>query len=418
MPGFEWERLLELAPLALMKPGSPQGAAMLQGYQQALQQRQQQQIQRQQQAMQERQFQRQDELTQAQMANMQAGSARADESQAMQRQQQALQRLTQAVGAFSPAIERVAETATDPVQAENALMQRSGAIESAFGLEPSQLSGFIPPMAPLVSARKKKRAEALYAQAEKTYGPEAMASDAITLQTGELFGDVKPSQLRALFSTPAVTDGGQAAPPYVKPPAFAGTKTERARELLEKIDDATAAGNTPAVARFRRQYDNLLKAEREVGQAGYHAPREPSGRTLESAREAAYQALLAGGSPTASARALRQAGLDPEVELNRIRRQIEDDVRALEARLPVDTDMGENRADPTVYQKRLDRARSALRASAMPGGSDMATPPPGAAAPSSETVTQAELRAVARQLGISEADAARQAQSRGLTVVP
>lgn len=207
---IDWRQILELAPLALAKPGSPQSAAMLEGFLRSKQRLAQEQQQQQ-------QFAGQEQLRQAQLQNIQADNARADESARRQQEQAALQRLSQGLGAFTPAIDQAADTYADPIQAENALKQRSSAVGSAFGLDPSALSGFIPPMAPLISAKKKKRAQDLYERAEKIYGPEAMAGDSITLQTGEMFGDIKPSALRAIFSVPAVTTAGAPAPPYVKP---------------------------------------------------------------------------------------------------------------------------------------------------------------------------------------------------------
>jgi hypothetical protein len=291
---FDISKLLELAPLALMKPGSPEGAAMLAGYQQSLQRMQQQ-----------KQFQhreqRQDELASAQMANLNADNLRANEQLEMQRQRDALARLTasrrEGLGALET-LQQQPETelpaGIDPLQAQNALVVDQLGSQQAYGVPPGTPQTRLPNMTALISEAKKRRAKALYADLTEQFGKEAMANDSVQPRAGE-FKDQKPSQLRALFSAPAVNAQGLPATPYVKPPASVGTKSERAQQLLEQIDDATAAGNMPGVARFRRQYDNLLKAERELGQAGYHPPRDASARDVTTAREQAYQALLNGG---------------------------------------------------------------------------------------------------------------------------
>lgn len=233
------DQLLQWLPLALMKPGSPQGAAMMQGFLGSLEHRRRQQIQSQQMAGQE-------QLRQAQIANLEADNQRAEAQLRLQEDRAALERLSHAVSAFQPAIGQVAETAMDPTQAENQLLQRAGRVESAFGLKPAQLSGFVPPMAPLVSARKKKRAQELYEQAENRFGPEAMAGDSITIQS-DLFGPLKPSQLRALFEAPAVEASGQPAVP------FTGKKTPPTPGSFEDYMTADPA-RRGAIESARKRY--------------------------------------------------------------------------------------------------------------------------------------------------------------------
>lgn len=123
-----------------------------------------------------------------------------------------MQKLRAVLEQINAATQMQAETATDPVAAENAVMQRASSAASMLGLPPDQMTGMVPNMAPLISGRQKKQAQGIYEQAEKTYGPEAMANDAITLQT-EQFGPVKPSQLRAMFSAPAIDASGAPASP-------------------------------------------------------------------------------------------------------------------------------------------------------------------------------------------------------------
>lgn len=141
---------------------------------------------------------------QAQIQNLQADNARADQTAA-------LERLSLAQKALAPWASSLGETATDPAQAQQQLTQQAGTLEQAYKIPTGQLSAMMPPLAPVISARKKKKAAELYAQAEKQFGPEAMAGDSITLKSAE-FGDVKPSALRAMFSAPAVDVQGKPAP--------------------------------------------------------------------------------------------------------------------------------------------------------------------------------------------------------------
>lgn len=213
MPPFDWTQLLQLAPgiLAGVTGNPAAGGAYFGnladavGEGQALRLRQQ---QLEQQAAQQAFLQE----------NMLADNARQDELLELQRiqqtaaQQQAKQReLLELLAVMDQFAEQQGALAPDPVAAENALLGRSAALESAFGVPAGQLAPFVPNMGPLISARKQKQAQALYDRAEKRYGPEAMANDSLTLQTGDLFGDVKPSELRALFELPAVDAQGAPA---------------------------------------------------------------------------------------------------------------------------------------------------------------------------------------------------------------
>lgn len=195
--------------LLAAKQGGPQSvAAFMEGLQRGEMRRYQRGMDAQQMDIQSQRNARADEAQQAQLANMETDN---------QRQQQAfeMQKFERALGLMQAAGSQQAESATDPVQAENAMMQTAQSAAGAYGLAPDALTGFIPNMGPAISQRKKRQAQTLYERAEKTYGQEAMATDSVTIQTGELFGDVKPSQLRALFESPAVDATGAPAKPYI-----------------------------------------------------------------------------------------------------------------------------------------------------------------------------------------------------------
>ena len=212
---IDLNQILSLLPLAMAKPGSPQAAALMQGYQQSLARRQQEQ-------MQSQQFAGQEQLRQAQIGNLEADNARADEQMQMSREQQALRRLTASRQEGFGALESLQQqpdamlpAGVDPLQAQNALVVDQFRAQQAYGVPAGTPQTPLPNMTALVSEAKKRRAQKVYAEAEKTFGPEAVAGDSITLSAGE-FAGMKPSALRALFSTPAVDATGQTAAPSVR----------------------------------------------------------------------------------------------------------------------------------------------------------------------------------------------------------
>ena len=253
---FDWTQLLELAPLALAKPGSPEAGALMQGYLQSKQRIEQQQRQ---QGLDVRQ----DEYQQAQIRNMEADNARAE-------QQALLDRLTRAQGALMPWAAQLGETATDPEAAQQQLATQAGTLEQSFGVPSGQLAAMVPPIAPVISARKKRQAKELYDQAEKRFGPEAMATDSITLQSAQ-FGDVKPSALRQMFETPAVTAQGQQARPAMPSQRDGASDLDRSFQRAKKAREAelgrslTPAEDDALDTAIRRE---VLALGRSDGQGG------------------------------------------------------------------------------------------------------------------------------------------------------
>lgn len=189
-------------------------------------------------------------MQQAQLENMKADNARAE-------QQARIERLMNAAKLLDGATTQQTEHATDPTQAENALLQRSQQLESAFELQPSALAGMVPSMTGPLSARKKRRAQELYDQAVKLYGEEQVANDAITIQH-EAFGAIKPSQLRALFAPPAVDATGQPAVPMT------GKRTPPTPGSFEEYVDAEP-GRRAHIEGSRRRY--LQSDDRAGGNA-------------------------------------------------------------------------------------------------------------------------------------------------------
>lgn len=245
---------LALSLLAAKQGGPHAQAALMEGI--AARQEHERQIARQTQLDQQQQ-----QYQQAQIGNLNADNARADE-------QARLQKLHETLAMIQGLYQTQAETATNPDVAQAAVNQGVQSAANLAHVNPTDLQRLTPPIAPVISARKKKRAEDLYTRAEKRFGPEAMAADSITIQGGEEFGDLKPSQLRALFEAPAVTATGEAAQPYIKPAPQPAPTTER----LALAAYAKDRGKTPDqlsekdILDFRRTYsaaDNTPNANTE-----------------------------------------------------------------------------------------------------------------------------------------------------------
>ena len=251
-----WDRLIDALPLALAKPGTPEGAALLRGYMQSQERMRQADLQ-------ERQLSGQETFRQAQLSNMEADNARAE-------QQAVLDRLTRAQGALMPWAAQLGETATDPDAAQQQLATQASTMEQSFGVPSGQLAAMMPPLAPVISARKKRQAKELYDQAEKRFGPEAMATDSITLQSVQ-FGDVKPSALRQMFEAQALTAQGQPATPAMPSQRDGASDLDRSFQRARKAREAelgrplTPAEDDILDRTIRRE---VLALGRSEGQAG------------------------------------------------------------------------------------------------------------------------------------------------------
>lgn len=274
------DRLAQMGPklalsfLAAKQAGPEAAAAFLKGFQDAESRQAQQRITEQGLARQSMLDQSALETQAAQRQNLESDNARAEEQQRLAKLQAALSFLDQ-YG------QQVGETAPDPVSAESQILGRAGAIEQMMGVPAGQLAGAVPNMAPVINRRKQKQAEAIYERALKTYGEEDVLGDRITIQTGDLFGAVKPSQLRAMFEAPAVTLEGQPATPARTVSKTPGVGTfedyviqkygrrptpaqiEEARRRYQQADDRPSAAQISIVT----GPEGLLRVNRGTGEA-------------------------------------------------------------------------------------------------------------------------------------------------------
>lgn len=202
---FDPKSLMDLLPLLTSAAGNPQYRnSVMQAFTATKQRLDQEELLR-------HQSSRQDQAVQAEIENRKADNARADQMLQMQQGNADLGRLMHFRDAAGQQAQQIAQSADDPLAAQNELAAQSIGLRKDFGVPPSAQMP-TPNMAGMISQRDKKRAADLYNEAEKRYGPEAMASDSITLKHPK-FGDVKPSQLRQMFETPAVDAAGAPAQP-------------------------------------------------------------------------------------------------------------------------------------------------------------------------------------------------------------
>src|SRR3990167_5379963 len=118
-------QILQLAPLALAKPGSPQAAALMQGYQQSVERIQRQKMLEQQFASQDQYRQQslasQDQFRQSQTQNMEVDNARQDEQLDLNRILGYLNQDQRQLGAMQQAPETALAPEATPLQAQNDL---------------------------------------------------------------------------------------------------------------------------------------------------------------------------------------------------------------------------------------------------------------------------------------------------------
>ena len=275
----DWRQILELIPLAVgvTKAGTPQGDAILRGFYEGQQERRHRSVQDQQLAGQE-------EYRRAQMANMEADNARQqqafDATTARQTEMDALNRLSMALRNFQPMIAGEAETATDPTAAESALLGRAGSLETAFGVPQGQLSAFVPPMTPIVSERKKRRARARYEEFVKAYGPQATEAEGTLRESAGEFAGMTLAEVRQLAEAFPVQPGKKTpATPgsfedYLTTTPERQQQIEGARKRYQQADDRPVGGGGPAgltpnmestvLSRLTKQWTEATKPARDM----------------------------------------------------------------------------------------------------------------------------------------------------------
>lgn len=214
---FDPKQLLDLLPLAVgaFKPGSPEAAALMQGYQQSQQRIQQEQMQRQQMG-------RQDQVAQAQIQNMGADNARQDQALALQRLM-AYGGAEQHIGdALQQKPQDVLPPDVNPLEAQNNLVMGRLTAQQQLGVPAGTPQGPLPDMTAAVSKAAKADALAVLQQAEaaaKRGGAEMPTDQSIWFQMEKLpprlqkalianghppDTHVKPSELEAFGGVPAM----------------------------------------------------------------------------------------------------------------------------------------------------------------------------------------------------------------------
>lgn len=189
---FDWTQLLELAPLALAKPGSPQAAALMQGYLQSKQRIEQQQRQ-------QGLDMRQGEYQQAQMANMERDDARAEAALALERVKASMAAGQGAVAALQDKPETLLPAGVSPLEAQNALVVDQFRTQRQLGVPAGTPQTPLPNMMALVSEGKRRRAKQWADQFDKEYGEHAQeASTSFRVAPGGEFAGMTPAEIRAM----------------------------------------------------------------------------------------------------------------------------------------------------------------------------------------------------------------------------
>ncbi len=164
MPQMDLSQLALLIPqLLLQAKGHPvTSAAFAEGWQKGLALREQEEQKRQATARAEQQAQRQDAWTSAQMGNLQRDDVRSGE-------QLRLNRATAAFNALDKGFGGITEQSPDVTSAESAGLGLTRRVESMFGMPEASLAGEVGQIAPMVSARNKKRLKDTYKALESRW---------------------------------------------------------------------------------------------------------------------------------------------------------------------------------------------------------------------------------------------------------
>jgi hypothetical protein len=396
---FDIQKLIEMAPLVIgaMKPGSPEAAAVMRGFMRSQEMRRRQQLEDE-----DRQSQR--AYRDAQISNFQADNSRAAASQSItqQLQQEGLElrraadaraedaakradanALATRTNEFRRAVDQripdVVSMYDTPLEAQNQLAADAFRMSQDFGV-PASAAGTVLPDMRLQSPKFIRKARELYDTAKKKYGDEAD----ITLK-GTIFGDVKPAYLKSII------DAAEAKP------KMQVVDTGGGKTVIDVND--TAPGTTYTKTPPPR------------------APRAatpPKGASpVMSARSALHGAMLSDGAISQDVvRQLRQAGLDPEAEIAAVRKEF------LGIGKATITGIERDRMQDIPADELIERGRQTLRSKSTPPANPPAVRSSRTEPPMSVggTMTRAELRAVAGKLHITEAEAERQAITRGFVI--
>ena len=284
---FDIRQLIEMAPLIVgaMKPGSPEAAAMMRGFMRSQEQRRQQDLQNRQLSRQDEQDQQDRAYRQAQIENLSTDNARQNEALGLQRENANLNRLEKFRGAATGRAQELiggADLGTSPTDPglQNQIALDQFNLANQYGV-PGAQSTTLPNTSMLLSGRKKNRAKEIYEQAKKTYGDEAIANDAITIKTGELFGDMKPSQLRALYEMPVMQAAPEGAPAIGQPapvkPYVADPELKTPGSFDAHFSDMLAAAEEKAGRKLTRTEKAQLRlGSKKDYDAANDRPRDPA----------------------------------------------------------------------------------------------------------------------------------------------
>lgn len=274
-------------------------------------------------AAQQRQAQLDDERRQQQAvqeARAQAAEQRAVEAARRAEEDQRIQRFQGGVTNLTGFGTQLAENASDPVAAENAMLGRASALESVFNIPAGHLPSFIPNMGPTINRGVRNDARELLraAEAKAARIPGGAVNDtAASLtwnlipprlqnylrQSGHRDGDpVKPSQLEAIGGAIAFAPP---APRLTYGDLFPAARNTPQGSVAAPVKDGVLDFNEASLTASRMGWVSDRTAERQVRDAAITAARERLKYEVRNKRAA--RTTIA---------ELRRLGLDPQVEIN------------------------------------------------------------------------------------------------------
>lgn len=271
---FDLQKLLEMAPFLMgaFRGPSPEGNAMLEGYVKG-------QAGKRTLADREREQKRQALLDSLAQQNTATDNARADA--AMRFNQEGRQRddarADDAAGlnrfetfqrtGLSRATQLADLPGTDATTGQAALDEELAQLAGAMHVAPELARTVRPTLGPMIAERDKRHYREQLDKVSKDpiyaglVGTPEFENMTVRDRKGNL---IKIGDLRAQLGDQVLDASGQPVAPKLKTPPTSGTESERAAELLGKIRETT---DPVAKAKFQRQYDDILQAKKQLGQA-------------------------------------------------------------------------------------------------------------------------------------------------------
>lgn len=265
MAEIDWRRLVDIipkvAPLFVAATGRlPEAGAMMQGYVRGQQQ-----------------FEAVDRQRQLDLANeayrqmqlrfQQEASERATEQLALTRRGEAREALQAGLGPLlGPEAQLVPDFGEDLPSLQAAVDRLVKSLSDEYQIPQTFAQTLAPPIGPLVSQAKRRRAKAFLEQQEKRYGEQWSALKSTFRIAGGEFAGLTPQDIedRYVLGVGQLVDSGGSP---IEPLALKLSDVDRAQFLRTQMRRARDRGDELAEREYERQYQDLVQSVKEIAAA-------------------------------------------------------------------------------------------------------------------------------------------------------